>query len=89
MLQGASTKNLIMAPDDSSILEDASSPSKKNHISVLVSMLNEKNKYIRQLHKKIDKLNDLINTEKKTSPSRNIMSKGKLSPSNLSKSRSN
>jgi len=78
-----------MAPDDSFILEDASSPSKKNHISVLVSMLNEKNKYIRQLHKKIDKLNDLINTEKKTSPSRNIMSKGKLSPSNLSKSRGN
>jgi len=47
MLQGASTKNLIMVPDESSILEDASSPSEKNHISVLVSMLNEKNKYIR------------------------------------------
>lgn len=30
----------------------------KKHINVLVSMLNEKNKYIKVLHTKIDTLND-------------------------------
>jgi hypothetical protein len=35
-------------------------PSKKSHVTVLVTMLNEKNKYIKMLHLKIDKLNELI-----------------------------
>jgi hypothetical protein len=45
---------------DESSVQDEVSPTKKNHITVLVSMLDEKNKYIKQLHKKIDKLNDII-----------------------------
>jgi hypothetical protein len=86
MLQGAGAKN-ILGQKESSILDEIS-PSKKNHVSVLVSMLNEKNKYIRQLHKKIDKLNDLIYSN--ASPGRKPLgNKGKLSPSNLNKSRSN
>lgn len=39
---------------------------KKAHVKVLVSMLNEKNQYIRSLHKKIDQLNIMIDTNKQT-----------------------
>ena len=68
--------------EESSSILDEVSPAKRegtgNHIAVLVSMLNEKNKYIRQLHKKIDKLNDMI-----ASPSRQL----KVSPATSTHSR--
>ena len=47
-------------PIDDSLLTDDATPNKKNHIGILVSMVNEKNKYIKDLHKKIDKLNEVI-----------------------------
>ena len=34
--------------------------SQKTHVSVLVSMLDEKNKYIKVLHRKIDKMSEMI-----------------------------
>ena len=40
---------------------DLGSPqNKKNHVQALVSMLDEKNKYIKVLHRKVDKLNEII-----------------------------
>lgn len=48
---------------DESVIIDETSPNKNNHITIMVSMLNEKNKYIKVLHKKIDKLNDILQVE--------------------------
>ncbi|CDW77939.1 UNKNOWN [Stylonychia lemnae] len=57
---GANAVNSQSIILDDSNIQDEVSPTKKNHVTVLVSMLDEKNKYIKQLHKKIDKLNDII-----------------------------
>ena len=38
----------------------------KSHIQILVSMLNEKNKYIKVLHQKVDNLNEMIQLYQKS-----------------------
>eukprot|EP00347_Sterkiella_histriomuscorum_P005758 403355381 len=53
--QQSNSKNI----DESSILEEIS-PNQKNHVNVLVQLLDDKNKYIKQLLKKVDKLTDLL-----------------------------
>jgi hypothetical protein len=50
----------MITNDESMITEDDTTPNKQSHISILVSMLNEKNKYIKVLHKKVDKLNKIV-----------------------------
>ncbi len=48
------------------------SSEKKNHIQILVSMLDEKNEYIKVLHKKVDRLNVIISKNKDIPRSRSI-----------------
>ena len=50
-----------MNNDESMVTDDDQTPNKSsNHVTILVQMLNEKNKYIKVLHKKVDKLNKII-----------------------------
>ena len=65
-------------------------PNQSNHIKVLVSMLNEKNQYIKKLHRKVDKLNEIIQNSQLASNGLPTTRErySKLSPDNMKKSRS-
>ena len=83
--------NSMLNNDENSMISEEVSPShQKNHVQLLVTMLNEKNQYIKVLHNKIDKLNDIVHQiSANPDPDSVIKSKSKLqNEGSIGKSRS-
>lgn len=57
LLQDVSMKKLCEKSED---LAKMDHPITKKHVNVLVSMLNDKNRYIKVLRAKIDSLNEIV-----------------------------